>query len=194
MSNILTKHARFEVIEGLNDLASDLEESGNAEGAELLELAVLFVRAVPDELLSDTAFTEELPADMAGLRALCDRMRGMQIKIADLKAQQTEAKIPFDIMRTKTIPETMEQMEVKSATFAGLGRVQLAADLYCSTKKGEKPAAMAWLRDCGYNDMIAETYNATSMKALIRQLIVDGVEVPEFLNVTPFVRASIVKA
>lgn len=195
MSTVLTKNARFEVIEGLNNLASDLEETGGAdETIDLLGLAVLFIRAVPEELLSDETFTEELPADMAGLRKLCEQMRAMQIKIADLKAQQTEAKIPFDIMRTKTIPETMERMEVKTATFTGLGRVQLAADLYCSTKKGEKPAAMQWLRDCGYEEMIAETYNASSMKALVRQLIVDGTEVPGFLNVTPFTRASIVKA
>ncbi len=53
---------------------------------------------------------------------------------------------------------------------------------------------MAWLRDCGYADMISEAYNATSMKALIRRLIIDGTEVPEFMNVTPFMRASIVKA
>jgi hypothetical protein len=194
MGHILTKNTRFQTIEGLNDLADGLEDAGDKDAAELLELAVLFIRAVPEELLSDEIVTEELPSDMAGLRRLCEEMRNMQIKLADLKAQTTEVRIPFDIIRTKTIPETMEALEVKTATFTGLGRVQLAADLRCSTKKGEKFAAMEWLRDCGYQDMITEGYNASSMKALVRQMIVDGTEPPSFLNVLPFTRASIVKA
>jgi hypothetical protein len=99
----------------------------------------------------------------------------------------------LDDLRLKRIPELMDALEVKNATFEGLGRIQLASDLYCSTKAGQKDAAMQWLRDCGYDEMISESYNASSMKALVRRMIVDGVEAPEFLSVTPFIRASIVK-
>jgi hypothetical protein len=43
--------------------------------------------------------------------------------------------------------------------------------------------------------MIVETYNASSLKALFRRMIADGAEIPdEVFNVTPFIRASIVKA
>lgn len=103
-------------------------------------------------------------------------------------------KAQYDDLRLRQIPEMMEALEVKTATFEGLGRVQLAGDLYCSTAKGRKEEAMTWLRDCGYEEMITESYNATSMKALIRRLMVDGTEIPDFMNVTPFMRASIVKA
>jgi len=89
----------------------------------------------------------------------------------------------------------MESLEVKNATFEGVGRVQLASDLYASTREGKKDTAMRWLRDCGYEGMITETYNASSLKALLRRLMVEGAEIPDdIFNVTPFIRASVVKA
>lgn len=133
-------------------------------------------------------------ADLTTLRQLCAKMQDLQRQ----KDAQDEASkvlgIEIDNLRLKQIPELMDQLEVKNATFQGIGRVQLAADLYCSTKAGKKEEAMLWLRDMGLDDMISETYNATSMKALVRRLMVDGAELPECLNVTPFIRASIVKA
>lgn len=132
-------------------------------------------------------------ADMNNLRELCARMKHLQ----ECKEQREEVlktlNAELDEVRLKLIPEMMEQLEVKTATFEDIGRVQLAGDLYCSTVKGRKEEAMAWLRDCGYDEMISESYNATSMKALIKRLMVDGVDIPEFMQVTPFTRASIVK-
>jgi hypothetical protein len=131
---------------------------------------------------------------MNTLRELCAEMKVLQLKALDLKAQAAEVRIPLDNLRLKKIPELMASLDVKTATFQGIGRVQTAPDLYCSTHKGRKDDAIQWLHDCGYGDMVKETYNSSSMKALIRRLIVDGADVPDFMNVTPFVRASIVKA
>jgi len=111
-----------------------------------------------------------------------------------IDTQSKELGALIDNLRLKQIPEMMDQLEVKNATFQGIGRVQLAADLYCSTKAGKKDEAMQWLRDMEMDGMISETYNASSMKALVRRLITEGAEIPECLNVQPFIRASIVKA
>ena len=40
----------------------------------------------------------------------------------------------------------------------------------------------------------AQTDDLKTPKALVRRLIEQGAEIPECLNVTPFIRASIVKA
>lgn len=133
-------------------------------------------------------------ADLNDLRELAVQMK---IIMAQKEEQETALKYTntiLDDLRLKQIPEMCEALGVKNATFDGIGRVQLATDLYCSTKSGQKDIAMQWLRDCGYEDMVSETYNATSMKALVRRLIEAGTEIPEFLNVTPFIRASVVKA
>jgi len=133
-------------------------------------------------------------ADLNTLRDLCAKMADLQARKEALEEQSKAMGVEIDNLRLKQIPEMMDQLEVKNATFQGIGRVQLAADLYCSTKAGQKDQAMQWLRDMEMGAMISETYNASSMKALVRRLMVEGAEIPECLNVTPFIRASIVKA
>lgn len=133
-------------------------------------------------------------ADLNTLRELCAKMQGLQTEKETLEESLKTTNAAIDDLRLKQIPEMMDQIEVRNATFPGIGRVQLAADLYCSTKAGQKDAAMQWLRDMEMDGMISETYNASSMKALVRRLIEQGAEIPDCLNVSPFIRASIVKA
>lgn len=133
--------------------------------------------------------------DMTTLRTMCARMKDLQDRKTALEDSLTEINKELDKIRTKEIPEAMEALELRNATFEGLGRVQLATDLYASTKEGKKEAAIQWLQDCGYENMIVETYNASSLKALFRRMIADGAEIPDdVFNVSPFIRASIVKA
>jgi hypothetical protein len=132
---------------------------------------------------------------MDQLRSLCMSMKDLQAQKDALEEQLSGINKALDVIRTKDIPELMESLGLKNATFDGIGRVQLAADLYASTREGKREAAMQWLRDCGYDDMIIETYNASSLKALFRRQIAAGAEIPDdIFNVHPFIRASVVKA
>ena len=132
---------------------------------------------------------------MDDLRGQCARMKELQGQKDKLETELSDINKELDVIRTKKIPELMESMELRNVTIEGLGRVQLAADIYASTREGQKEAAMTWLRDCGYENMITETYNASSIKALFRRLMADGADIPDdIFNVQPFLRASIVKA
>lgn len=133
-------------------------------------------------------------SDLNKIRTLCLEMQSLQEQKEAIDSASTALNKALDELRLKQIPEAMEAAGVKNATFPGIGRVQLAADLYCSTKEGQKNAAMQWLRDMELDGMIQETYNASSMKALIRRLIEQGADLPDCFNITPFIRASIVKA
>jgi hypothetical protein len=133
-------------------------------------------------------------SDLNTLRELCAKMTAVQETKAIIEEQLSITNAELDELRLKKIPEMMAEIEVKNATFPGIGRVQLAADLYCSTKAGKKDEAMQWLRDQELDNMITMGFNASSMKALVRKMIENGVEPPEFLNVSPFIRASIVKS
>ena len=182
----------------LDGAISDLRDEQWFDLAETLETTLLLLRFLrtTDTLVFD-AVADDAPVtgDMHTLRELCVQMKGLQNKALELKAAAAEVKIPLDDLRLRKIPELMQHLEVKTATFQGLGRVQTAPDLYASTKKGKKPDAMQWLRDCGYEGMISETYNASSLKALFRRQLAEGADIPdEIFNVTPFIRASIVKA
>ena len=132
---------------------------------------------------------------MDDLRSQCARMKELQGKKDKLETELSDINKELDVIRTKKIPELMESMELRNVTIEGLGRVQLAADIYASTREGQKETAMTWLRDCGYDNMTTETYNAASLKALFRRMIADGADIPDdIFNVQPFIRASIVKA
>jgi hypothetical protein len=132
---------------------------------------------------------------MIGLRLLCEQMREVEIRKEEVEAALKQINAEYDMLRLRKIPETMEVLGVRNATFEGLGRVQLAEDIYASTREGQKEAGIQWLRDCGYDGMITEGYNASSAKALFRRMIKDGQPIPEeIFSITPFTRASIVKA
>jgi hypothetical protein len=196
MSNLTV--SRYEgLLANLDAGVNELRDAEFFDLAETLEDAILFLQVIRslDILIDDSAPAEKMTGDMETLRQLCVKMKELQNQALVLKAQAADVRIPLDELRLKKIPELMESLEVKTTTFTGLGRVQLTSDLYASTRKGQKEAAMQWLRDCGYEDMIKETYNASSLKALFRRQIVEGVDFPdEIFSVTPFVRASIVKA
>jgi len=198
MKTALTVSAYESNVSNLAIAIEDCRENELFDTAEILEDTAVFMRLLRDsELLAPDPVEDDTPveANQEVLREMCARMKELQTEAGDLKAQAAELKIELDRLRLKQIPDMMEALDVKTITFRGLGRVQTATDLYASTKKGQKPAAMEWLRDCGYENMITETYNASSLKALFRRQIVEGVEIPDAIfNVTPFVRASIVKA
>jgi hypothetical protein len=132
--------------------------------------------------------------DEENLRSMCAKMQQLQDVKAALEEKLKDINADLDELRLRKIPEEMETMGIRSATFTGIGRVQLAADVYASTREGQKERAIQWLRDLGYDDMIQETYNASSIKALFRRQLAEGIEPPsDIFNVQPFTRASIVK-
>ena len=72
-------------------------------------------------------------ADLNTLRELCAKMVAIQENKAIIEEELSRINGELDDIRLKQIPEMMVEIEVKNATFPGIGRVQLAADLYCST-------------------------------------------------------------
>lgn len=128
------------------------------------------------------------------LKRYAIRMKSLQERKDSAESELAEINKELDEIRTKKIPEIMESLGIRTTVLEGIGRIQTASDLYASTRAGQKDAAMQWLRDCGYAEMIQETYNASTLKALFRRMIMDGVDIPdEIFSVTPFTRASIVK-
>lgn len=99
----------------------------------------------------------------------------------------------YDWVRTGILPEKMDEEGLELLKVEGVGRVSLTSDVNVAVVN--KDESFKWLESSGHGDMITETVNASSLKALIRRLIRDGKEVPEAIyRVTPFTRASITKS
>lgn len=117
-------------------------------------------------------------------------------KLQDIKEQLSEElkniNIRLDELRLKLIPDLMAEEDIRNVTFEGIGRVQLAFDVYASIKDKEK--GYEWLRESGYEDVIKPYIQPSTFTALVKEAMKKGESFPEeIFNISPFVRASIVK-
>lgn len=119
---------------------------------------------------------------------------------ADLIAK--EAGRVYDYLRLALVPARFEEDGISNMKVDGVGRVQLASDLYAGIMKGTdkegrslEEKAFEWLDDNGRGDVVKKTVNSSSLKAILKGMITKGEEIPaELFKADPFTRASIVKA
>ncbi len=101
----------------------------------------------------------------------------------------------YDFLRLVKIPAVFEEQEIKILKVDGVGRCQLAGDIYCSVLAGHKEDAFTFLRDTGRGDLIKEEVNASTLKVVLKGMVAKGEPIPEeIFRVVPFTRASLVKA
>jgi hypothetical protein len=98
----------------------------------------------------------------------------------------------YDELRIRHIPSKMEDEGLESMKITDLGTLMLTDDLRIKVLDSKRE--FEWLEQTLNGDLIKDTVNASSLKALIRRWIVAGNVVPaDIFEVTPFVRASIKK-
>ena len=125
------------------------------------------------------------------LKKLATDMRALQGHKEAIEASLKEVNKALDQLRLKDIPELMAEMDIRTVTFDGVGRVQLAMDVYASILNKEE--AYAWLAENGYEGLIQQYVQPSTMKAAVKDALRAGQEFPEELfSITPFTRASIV--
>lgn len=121
---------------------------------------------------------------MAQLTAISDALDVVR------KALNTE----YDHIKLKALPDLMAEMELRTFTVEGAGRVQIGGDVYASISADNKEKAYAWLREHNYGSLITETVNASTLKAWCKEGMEQGREMPDDLfKVTPYSRATLVK-
>lgn len=118
-------------------------------------------------------------------------------KLQAIRDEQDEAlkntNKALDELRLKSIPEAMAELDLRTLTIDGVGRVQLAMDCYATIK--DKEAGYAWLMEHGYDGLVQPYIQPSTFKATVKTALKDGQEFPEELfSINPFTRASIVKA
>lgn len=128
-----------------------------------------------------------------GLLVLATRMRAIQARMDDMDIEWKALTKELDEIRLKLIPDLMNEEGIRTVTFDGIGRVQLAADLYVSII-GNKEETYEWMKDNGYGGVVVEYVHPSMLKATIKEGMKAGREFPEDkFKISPFSRASIVK-
>lgn len=125
--------------------------------------------------------------------AMAKAMKELQGKKDGLEAELKAININLDQLRLRDIPEAMAESDIRTLTVEGIGRVQLAIDCYATIS--DKEAGYQWLKDNGYDGLITEYVQPPTFKAAVKDALKNGQEFPEdIFKITPFTRASIVKA
>lgn len=123
---------------------------------------------------------------------LAAEMRSLQTKKDELSGALSLVNGRLDEIRLRLIPDAMNDADIRSVTFEGIGRVQLAMDLFATIK--DKVAGYEWLQEHGFDGLIQPYVQPSTFKAEVKRAIKDGQSFPdELFTITPFMRASIVK-
>lgn len=100
----------------------------------------------------------------------------------------------YDQLKLKGLPDLMSELDMRTFTVEGAGRVQLAGDVYANIPADKKEEAFKWLKENRYESLVQETVNSSTLKAWAKEGMTSGRDIPEELfKVTPFTRASLVK-
>lgn len=158
------------------------------------------------------------------IAALADLQQSLKVLDEALEAYKVPAYNAYEAVRKQVLPVIMENAGIETVRVKGVGRVDLRSDIYASAIKGAtlpmpplneegepiigdlgpdgeptkanwEPANLHdWLCRAGAADLIQETVNAASLKALLRRRIEAGKDVPpELIKITPYTLAVITK-
>ena len=113
-----------------------------------------------------------------------------------VKASLAAINVLLDAIKTRLVPDKMTQDGVRTATFEGIGRVQLRSDMYIHTPADKREDMYQWLREHGLEVLITETVNASTLKATLKERLKQGDTLPDpdVVKITPVIVSSIVKA
>lgn len=139
----------------------------------------------------DNEVLRKLFSDIDTIDAIKGMNRLKTIK-ESMEARMKSVNFLYDFFRLELIPTKFEDEGIERISVDGVGRVSLTGDMYVSVFKGKKEEFYEFLRDIGKGDLITESVNPSTLKAVVKQMISNGDELPDDLvKVTPFTRASI---
>lgn len=102
----------------------------------------------------------------------------------------------YEVLTTQVLPDRMAEDGFKNITLEGVGRFQASEQARCSTREGQKEALFQWLQDNGFEDLITEVVNPSTLKAFVKECRDGGRPVPpdEIVNYEPYTRVTLVKS
>lgn len=129
-------------------------------------------------------------AELAEVGTLLRDLKEVHEALESLKSHVGKV---YDFYRTAVVPARMEDAGVETVKISGVGRLGLTSDLNVSCP--DKIEAFKWLEEIGSGDLIQDTVNASSLKAMLKRRLQSGEDIPEEIYVIkPFTRASITKS
>lgn len=132
--------------------------------------------------------------EQLSLVGLIKEMADTKTRLDAATKEKANLQKKYDALRIGMIPERMDEEELTTLTVEGIGRVSLTPDIFSSVPGETKDEAWDWLRDNGHGEIIKETINAGTLKAVLKAMMKKGEDFPtELFKVIPYSRASITR-
>ena len=127
------------------------------------------------------------------LATLAAEFQSLYRQLDAAKANCSAIQKKFDKYKLEVIPDAMDEESITSCNIDGIGRLGLTNDAWVGTL--DKEAAFEWLRARGYEDLITETINGSTLKSFLKELKAKDEAIPEdVFKYQPYTRAAITKA
>ncbi len=126
---------------------------------------------------------------------LAATLKNIKIRLEEATALKSQLQKSYDFLSIDILPERMDEDGIETLKIKDVGRLQMSSDIRCAVPAANREAVKEWLIEHGHESMVSETINSSTLKAFTREMMREGKEWPEkLLKVTPYSRASVVKA
>lgn len=126
--------------------------------------------------------------DMIGKDSLgqaSDQMSEFDSAVSALEAQVSAIKQTVQFLREVSFPERMTAEDCQTFNTED-NRITKLTKVLASVVSGQNEAAHAWLRANGYEALIKETVNSSSLSGAAKEMLENGKELPEDIFRTHF--------
>lgn len=126
------------------------------------------------------------------LEQLAALMKKTKVDLDAAKEVSAKLQDTWDTLRKQIIPQVMEDMGVESVRITGIGTVSERTDAYCTVPADNRQAVQDWMKEHGHGELVTETINSSTLKAFMKEQILEGNEVPiDLINYTPYTYVAI---
>jgi hypothetical protein len=159
---------------------------------------------IPADVAAALDANEEVTLEVSGgtqnrLEGLVDRLIESKERVEALDASLTAERATYDDIRKKQLPVLMQELGMirpdgrGGFTHSSGARVHLRVEIWAHIKKDVQPETFAQLRAAGHGDIIKETINAQTLRALVKDWLDDGTPIPPGVTHTMETVAVLVK-
>lgn len=131
---------------------------------------------------------------MDRLMSLAAEMDELKAEKKDLEDQAKERGKRISELEVRLIPDLMDTLGIRSLVTDFGKRLGQRTDTYVNVKAGDKPTLLDWLKAEGHGSVVKEDVHSSTLKALVRDLIEEGVDLPTFISTYTETKATLTKA
>lgn len=126
---------------------------------------------------------------------LAARMKELKDGIATNDEASRTLKNELERITLNLLPEKMDAEGVSTVNVKGYGRITITQQMRANVPADRAPELRQWLRDNGYEGLIAETVNSSTLKSWVKERIAECEDYPaDLINLYTFEQATLTKA